>query len=178
MGGTWTTYCKMHAANQDPRMRPDHSRLNLSPCCCSDCRLLNSRRLILKINKSTKYRADKGFPRLKLTRDPGLSGMGMPASSVIESTYMIYCRTWIWKMRFCFGFFLFVWYFSRCSGLIVFIGVGSVLQLSSLICIMFVTVDFGSPRPQDGDVLNPTGNKNGHQVSWEFKSGGKMWKTI
>ena len=47
-------------------------------------------------------------------------------------------------------------------GLMVFIGICSVLQLSSLICMVFVT--FGVWIPQAGDILNTRDDENGNEI--------------
>ena len=60
----------------------------------------------------------------------------------------------------CFFSFLFV--FSRFWGLMVFIGICSDLQLSSLICMVFVT--FGVWIPQAGDILNTRDDENGNEI--------------
>ena len=57
----------------------------------------------------------------------------------------------------------------------VFIGICSVLQLSSLICMVFVT--FGVWIPQARDILNTRDDENGHGMSWKFKGVG-TWKKI
>ena len=48
-------------------------------------------------------------------------------------------------------------------GLMVFIGICSVLQLSSLICRVFVA--FGVWIPQARDILNTRDDENGHEMS-------------
>ena len=45
----------------------------------------------------------------------------------------------------------------------VFIGICSVLQQRSLICMVFVT--FGVWVPQAHDILNITDDENGHEMS-------------
>jgi len=62
--------------------------------------------------------------------------------------------------RCFFPFFLF--FFSRFWGLMVFIGIFSDLQLSSLICMVFVT--FGVWIPQAGDILNTRDDENGNEI--------------
>jgi hypothetical protein len=58
---------------------------------------------------------------------------------------------------------VFFWIFSLFWGLMVFIGICSVLQLSSLICMVFVT--FGVWIPQARDILNTRDDENGHEMS-------------
>jgi len=53
--------------------------------------------------------------------------------------------------------------FPRFLGLMVFIGICSVLQLSSLICMVFVT--FGVWIPQARDILNTRDDESGHEMS-------------
>ena len=63
--------------------------------------------------------------------------------------------------RCCFSpFFVF---FPRFWGLMVFIGICSDLQLSSLICMVFVT--FGVWIPQARDILNTRDDESGHEMS-------------
>ena len=58
--------------------------------------------------------------------------------------------------------FFFV-FFPRFWGLVVFIGICSVLQLSSLICMVFVT--FGVCIHQARDILNIRDDESGHEMS-------------
>jgi hypothetical protein len=58
---------------------------------------------------------------------------------------------------------VFFWIFSLFWGLMVFIGICSVLQLSSLICMVFVT--FGVWIPQARDILNTRDDESGHEMS-------------
>ena len=68
-------------------------------------------------------------------------------------------------LHFFGGFFpaVFLELFPVFRGLMVFIGICSVLQLSSLICMVFVT--FGVWIPQARDILNTRDDENGHEMS-------------
>jgi hypothetical protein len=66
-------------------------------------------------------------------------------------------------LQFFCGFFPVFFIFSRFRCLIVFIGICSVLQLSSLICMVLVT--FGVWIPQARDILNTRDDENGHEMS-------------